>query len=73
MGEIDGIDINDILKIYGMINNNSSENTYIKNVYGEYLIPFEIVDYEMYFGKLKKQESTLLKNGIPINWDEENF
>ena len=73
MGEIDGIDINDILKIYGMINNNYSENTFIENVYGEYLIPFEIVDYEMYFGKLKKQESTLLKNGIPINWDEENF
>jgi len=79
LNKIGGIDINDILKIYGQVNNGFSEIYELSDDYGVYLVPFDIKNYipndwdMIYFGGSAPEKPKNLKNGVPMNWDNENI
>jgi hypothetical protein len=57
LDKIGGFDINEVLK----------------DDYGTYLVPFDIKDYGVYFGGSAPEKPKNLKNGVPMNWDNENI
>jgi len=71
--ELDKIGGIDILKIYGQVNNGFSEIYELNDDYGAYLVPFDIKNYGVYFGDLAPEKPKNLKNGVPMNWDNENI
>ena len=74
LDKLGGIDINDILKVYGMVNNNSFSEIYeLNDDYGAYLVPFDIKNYGVYFGGSAPEKPKNLQNGVPTNWDNENI
>jgi hypothetical protein len=61
----------DILRVFNMVRADNVYDTF--KLYGYDNNTFNINDYEMFFSGAaipKKQRSTL-KNGLPINWDNE--
>jgi len=73
LDKLGGIDINDILKIYGQVNNGFSEIYKLNDDHGTYLVPFDIKDYGVYFGGSAPEKPKNLQNGVPMNWDNENI
>jgi len=73
LDKLGGIDINDILKVYGMLNSGFSEIYELSDDYVAYLVPFDIKNYGVYFGGSAPEKPKNLKNGVPMNWDNENI